>query len=176
MNVLNMTALELYERGLEALRDKLGTAETTRFLHQCKPGTGDYTADRHNWLKDEPLDTSVKRLEAARVAREERVKAQRVAAWRKNLLELTDIELFEVALEVLLDQIGHYGMLRFFGYCHQNYDALPQLSLPHNELPVVTNATRHPRHTDSLATRSSRARTAARKPDETISLENVKTG
>ena len=158
MNVLNMTALELYERGLEALRDKLGTAETTRFLRQCKPGTGDYTAERHNWLKDEPLDTSVKQLEAARVAREERVKAQRVAAWRKNLLELTDIELFEVALEVLLDKIGHYGMLRFFGYCHQNYDALPQLSLPHNELPLVTNATRHPRHTDSLATRSSRAR------------------
>ena len=158
MERLETTTLEFYALGIEALADELNPDEIKRFLHQCKPGTGDYTADRHNWLKDEPLDTSVKRLEAARVAREERVKAQRVAAWRKNLLELTDIEIFEVALEVLLDKIGHYGMLRFFGYCHQNYDALPQLSLPHNELPVVTNATRHPRHTDSLATRSSRAR------------------
>lgn len=176
MELLETTTLEFYALGIEALTDELNPDEIKRFLHQCKPGTGDYTAERHNWLKDEPLDTSVKRLDAARVAREERVKAQRVAAWRKNLLELTDIEIFEVALEVLLDKIGHYGMLRFFGYCHQNYDALPQLSLPHNELPVVTNATRHPRHTDSLATRSSRARTAARKPDETASLENVKTG
>ncbi len=158
MERLETTTLEFYALGIEALADELNPDEIKRFLHQCKPGTGDYTAERHNWLKDEPLDTSVKRLEAARVAREERVKAQRVAAWRKNLLELTDIELFEVALEVLLDKIGHYGMLRFFGYCHQNYDALPQLSLPHNELPVVTNATRHPRHTGSLATRSSRAR------------------
>ena len=176
MELLETTTLEFYALGIEALTDELNPDEIKRFLHQCKPGTGDYTADRHNWLKDEPLDTSVKRLEAARVAREERVKAQRVAAWRKNLLELTDIELFEVALEVLLDKIGHYGMLRFFGYCHQNYDALPQLSLPHNELPLVTNATRHPRHTGSLATRSSRARTAAREPDETASLENGKTG
>lgn len=176
MELLETTPLEFYALGIEALADELNPDEIKRFLHQCKPGTGDYTAERHNWLKDEPLDTRVKRLEAARVARDERVKAQRVAAWRKNLLELTDIEIFEVALEVLLDNIGHYGMLRFFGYCHQNYDELPQLSLPHNELPVVTNAKRHPRHTSPLATRNLSARTAAREPDETVSLENVKTG
>ena len=98
MNVLKMTALELYERGLEALLNKLGAAETTRFLRQYKPGTGDYTADRHNWLKNEPIDTSVERLKQTRMEwqEEERARARRFIASQSEMRDMTDIEIFQI--------------------------------------------------------------------------------
>ena len=50
MNALKLTDEQLYELGLEALVDKLGTAGMIRFIHLFDTGTGDYTKDRHQWL------------------------------------------------------------------------------------------------------------------------------
>ena len=116
MNVLTMTALELYERGLEALRDKLGTAATTRFLHQCQPGTGDYTAERHNWLKDEPLDAIVDSIEQARLEWQaaEHARARRFAASQSEMRHMTDGEIYEIGAQVLTDSLGAAGSIRFY--------------------------------------------------------------
>ena len=39
----------------------------------------------------------------------ERIKAERIAAWRKGLLELTDIEIYELGLKILADKLHVYG-------------------------------------------------------------------
>lgn len=45
---------------------------------------------------------------------EERIKVERVAAWRKGILELTDIEIYELALKILMDKFDVYGFIQFF--------------------------------------------------------------
>ena len=52
MNIRDMTDAEVYELGLEILLNKLGYAGAVRFLEQCRPASGDYTAERHKWLGD----------------------------------------------------------------------------------------------------------------------------
>ena len=117
MNVLEMTDLEIYKAAIAELRTQLGTAYTARFLRQCKPNEYDYSVERHKWLDDEPdIGTIVARIRQreAEQKKEERIKAKRVAAWRKGLLELTDIEIYEVGLKILIDKFDAYGYVRFF--------------------------------------------------------------
>lgn len=38
--------MELYRRGIAALRQQLGPVDAVRFLHLLDPGSGDYTAER----------------------------------------------------------------------------------------------------------------------------------
>ena len=146
-----MTDAEVYERGLEVLLKELGPDEMPRFLQQCKPRTYDYTAERHKLLDNDPdiptLAKHSRREEAARKV-EERAKIQRIAAWRKNLIELTDSEIFEVGFKILLEKLGHAGTI---GFClhhfeHGNHDDaadapphLPEGSLvshPRQQAPV----------------------------------------
>lgn len=142
MNVLKMTALEFYERGLEALLNKLGAAETTRFLSQCKPGTGDYTADRHNWLKNEPIDTSVERLKQTRLEwqEEERARASRFTASQSEMRDMTDIEIYEIGAQVLTEQLGVAGSIRFYlhhfkyGNHGDSAEAIPHPQTPENRV------------------------------------------
>lgn len=47
---------------------ELGVARTLQFLGQYRTGVGDYTAERHQWLPDAPLDQLVE--EARRIDRE----------------------------------------------------------------------------------------------------------
>ena len=54
MNILEMTAGELYKAGLEELIEQMGTTYTEQFLKLCKPNDSDYTAERHKWLDDDP--------------------------------------------------------------------------------------------------------------------------
>ena len=45
-----MTPEALRQAGLEALRRELGAAGMARFLQQFEMGSGDYTAERWQWL------------------------------------------------------------------------------------------------------------------------------
>lgn len=64
MNLQDMTDAEVYEIGLEILLDELGPAGRLRFLGKCKPCTGDYTIERHEWLDDiQDIKTIVKRIQ-----------------------------------------------------------------------------------------------------------------
>ncbi len=119
MDVLKMTDLEIYELGIKELTEQLGVTYTKRFLQRCKPRDYDYTAERHKLLANDPdIPTIVKQIQQARAAeeKEEYIKAERVALWRKGLLELTDIDIYELALKVLSDRLDGYGLATFIMY------------------------------------------------------------
>ena len=127
MDILEMTDLEIYELGTKQLTEQMGTTYAAQFLQKCKRRDYDYTAERHKWLADDPdILTMAKQIqeEKALQAKEERVKAERIAAWRKGLLELTDIEIYEFGFKVLADNLGAYGLLRFITqhFKHLNSD------------------------------------------------------
>jgi hypothetical protein len=124
MNVLEMTDLEIYETAITELTAQLGHAYTEKFLQQCKPNEYDYSIERHKILADQPdIDTIVERIQQREAARkeEERVKAERVAAWRNGSIELTDIEIYELALKILIEKFDAYGFVQFF---RQNFKHL----------------------------------------------------
>ncbi len=50
MTTLEVPTAELLERGYRALLQELGPAGFIRFVQHFRPGTGDYTAERHTWL------------------------------------------------------------------------------------------------------------------------------
>lgn len=52
MTTLQVPTAELLERGYRALLKELGPAGFIRFVQHLRPGTGDYTAERHTWLTD----------------------------------------------------------------------------------------------------------------------------
>ena len=117
MNVLEMTDLEIYKTAITELTSQLGHVYTEKFLQQCKPNDYDYSIERHKILADQPdIDTIVERIYQREAARkeEERVKAERVAAWRNGSIELTDIEIHELAVKILIDKFYVYGFIRFF--------------------------------------------------------------
>ena len=133
MNVLEMTDLEIYEIGIKKLTEQMGTTYAARFLQKCKPRDYDYTAERHKWLADEPdIPTMVEQIQEARAlqAEEERVKAERIAAWRNGLLELTDIEIYELGFKVLADGLGAYGFLRFITQHFKHLDSDQPIDQP----------------------------------------------
>ena len=147
MDILEMTDLELYEVGIKELTEQLGPAYTAKFLQQCKPSDYDYTAERHKLLADQPsIDEIVERIRRREVEREEeeRIKTERVAAWRNGLLDLTDIEIYELAVKILVDRLHVYGSVGFFQqhFKHLNSDQsidLPQQSLLNSDTSVKPN-------------------------------------
>ena len=52
-SIAEMSLDEIRKRGLEALARALGPAGMIRFLQQFDNGSGDYTAERHQWLSDD---------------------------------------------------------------------------------------------------------------------------
>ena len=111
-----MTDIEIYELGVKELIEQLGPAYATQFLQSCKPRTYDYIAERHKWMANDPdIYTLAKRIQQREVSQktEERLKAERIAAWRKRLVELTDIEIYELGFKILADELKGYGLLRF---------------------------------------------------------------
>ena len=147
MDTLEMTEHELYEAGLKELITQMGTAYTKRFLQQCKPNDHDYTAERHKWLGDDPdIPTMVKRIQE-RTASEEietRATAERIEAWRKGLLELTDIEIYELGAKVLTDTLGVPGSIGFLRHhFKQHENPLPQQSVSDKDTDVISNQQIH---------------------------------
>ena len=47
---------EIYRQAREILTRDLGVVDTLRFLGQFRSGSGDYTAERGEWLDDLSLD------------------------------------------------------------------------------------------------------------------------
>lgn len=147
MDILKMADLEIYEMGLKELKAQLGPAYTARFLQQCKPSEYDYTAERHKLLANQPdihaIATRIQQREAER-EEEERIKTKRITAWRKGLLELTNIEIYELGLKILVDKLHVYG---YVGFLQQHFKNLnsdqpidqSQQPLPDSDASVMPN-------------------------------------
>ena len=122
MNALEMTDSELYEIGIKILTHKLGASEVPRFTRQCKPGKGDYSVDRHKLLANQPdIDTIAKRIQNRRAAREaeERARAKRFAAPKNEIRKMTDIEIYEIGNQVLINKLGVAGLIGFIQICQE---------------------------------------------------------
>ncbi len=145
MDVLEMTDLEVYKLGIKELTEKIGPVYTEQFLKQCKPREYDYTAERHKLQANAPdIPTIVKQIQQASAAqeKEERIKNERVTAWRDGILELTDIEIYELALKILADRLDAYGLATFIMYHFKQsgsnkYVNLFQQSLPEDNADVT---------------------------------------
>ena len=57
MKVQQTNPVSLRKLGLEALCKSLGPLGMVRFLQQYEAGTGDYTKERHFWLKDVDIES-----------------------------------------------------------------------------------------------------------------------
>jgi hypothetical protein len=57
-----MSAEEIRNAGLAALRRELGVVGMVRFLQQFEMGHGDYTTERHAWLDKWDLDAIVAKI------------------------------------------------------------------------------------------------------------------
>ena len=64
MNTQTMTLEQIRSAGLELLCQHLGAIGMVRILQQAETGWGDYTADRHQWLGDPPLEEVVAEIQA----------------------------------------------------------------------------------------------------------------
>ena len=116
MNILEMTEDELYKAGLEELIVQMGTTYTEQFLKQCKPNDYDYTAERHKSLDGDPdIPTMVNQIQERRIVQEaeEHIRTERIDAWRKGLLELTNIEICELGAKILTDKLGIPSSIAF---------------------------------------------------------------
>lgn len=109
MNILDMTDAEVYERGIEILLDKLGHAGTIRFIEQCEPPTGDYTAERHKWLDDLDMETIMQGIQELREKKQEAMENE----FSKDISEMTDIEVYRFGLSVISGKLGPIGIVRF---------------------------------------------------------------
>lgn len=56
MNVPTQPLSEITREAIAVLVREIGVARTLRFLGQYRTGQGDYTAERHRFLADPPLD------------------------------------------------------------------------------------------------------------------------
>lgn len=61
-----MTEADGQEAGFKALLEALGPVNAIRFLWQFDKGRGDYTKERHDWLKDLTIDDIMKDIEQRR--------------------------------------------------------------------------------------------------------------
>ena len=59
---MEMNPVEIRKKGLEALDNALGPIGMVRFLQQFESGSGDYTKERDQWLKDMTIDSVVEEI------------------------------------------------------------------------------------------------------------------
>ena len=130
MKVLQMTNIEFFELGIETLLDKLGPTGVSRFLIQCKPGTGDYAVERHKWLDKIDRKTGLEEIKKIQNAREAGQSDCKYASLAKAVLagdrklrpkkvqKLTDIELYKLAVEILTEKLTPAGLIGFFLQCN----------------------------------------------------------
>ncbi|TFG19153.1 MAG: hypothetical protein EU529_16655 [Promethearchaeota archaeon] len=57
-----MNPVDIRKKGIEALNNALGPVGMVRFLHQFESGSGDYTKERHIWLKDKDIDSILEEM------------------------------------------------------------------------------------------------------------------
>jgi hypothetical protein len=64
MAPLRTTPERIREQGLDALVKALGPVDMARFLQQFELGSGDYTRDREEWLRDITIDGAVAEIKS----------------------------------------------------------------------------------------------------------------
>lgn len=69
-----MSPDDIRRRGLKALRERLGRADTIRFIQQLDPGRGDYTQDRRDWVDHTSLEDLQTLAARTRTKRRKRTK------------------------------------------------------------------------------------------------------
>ena len=62
MNTGTMTFDQIQIEGLKALERQLGPDGMIRFLQQFETGWGDYTKERHKWLKDTSVEVLAEKI------------------------------------------------------------------------------------------------------------------
>lgn len=55
--------IDFYKLGLNAISDQMGPVGMTRFIRIRRPGTDDYTADRHKWLDKLDRNTTLEGIQ-----------------------------------------------------------------------------------------------------------------
>ena len=60
---------EVTARGTEVLIRELGVVDALRFLNHFRPGSGDYTKERGQWLNNLSLEQIVSEIRASRKKR-----------------------------------------------------------------------------------------------------------
>ena len=130
MNVPEMTNIEFFELGIETLLEKLGPTGVSRFLRQCEPGTGDYAVERHKWLDKIDRETGIKEIKKIQNARKAGQSDRKFVSVAKTVLagkgkllpkkvqKLTDMELYELAIEILAEKLTPAGLIGFFLQCN----------------------------------------------------------
>lgn len=113
MNVRDMTDAEVYELGLQILLDKLGYAGAVRFLEQCRPASGDYTAERHKWLDTLDMETIMQGIQELRQKQQTAPEGKPL----KDVSEMADIELYRFGLSAISGKLGPSGQMRFLRQC-----------------------------------------------------------
>jgi hypothetical protein len=64
MKADTLNPAELRAAGYKALTDALGPLGMARFLRQFERGNGDYTRERHQWLRDRSAQSAAQRIRA----------------------------------------------------------------------------------------------------------------
>ena len=68
MELQKATAMQIRNRGVEALAEALGPVGMVRFLQQFDTGSGDYTRDRGQWLRNFTVRKVVKEIRDGEVS------------------------------------------------------------------------------------------------------------
>lgn len=69
MNVTMRPLAEISEEATAILIRELGVVDALRFLSQMRPGSGDYTKERGEWLDDLSLDQITSAIKSKRPRR-----------------------------------------------------------------------------------------------------------
>ena len=69
MKVDTLNPTELRAAGYRALADALGPLGMARFLRQFERGSGNYTRERHQWLRDPSVHSVTVRIRARKKRR-----------------------------------------------------------------------------------------------------------
>ena len=66
MTLMRTTPVQIRKKGLDALAKALGPLGMIRFLQQYDMGSGNYTQERRQWLKEETLSQIVGEIKSKR--------------------------------------------------------------------------------------------------------------
>lgn len=66
MEICNASPMQIRQTGIEALAKALGSVGMVRFLQQFETGSGDYTRDRDELLKDVTIEDILSQIKQLR--------------------------------------------------------------------------------------------------------------
>ena len=104
MNILEMPDAKIYKLGIATLVEHLGRDETTRFLGICKP-------------REDPVEVNgqtLSRTEQKKIEKKiYKTYGTKPSVSHRDLSQMSDIAFYELAHNIILDQLGPVGMTHF---------------------------------------------------------------